>query len=113
MEIATQNMERANVLGVGINSLDMERAVETLITARIQDKKGYVCVTGVHGVSLYGGSFTWLSVIRHISTPMTHICDRVICDLNHAKHLHREQTVCVRSGQSPSLSDPFWLMAAG
>jgi N-acetylglucosaminyldiphosphoundecaprenol N-acetyl-beta-D-mannosaminyltransferase len=41
---------RANVLGVGIHALNMEsavRAVEAGIDAGI---KGYVCVTGVHGV---------------------------------------------------------------
>src|SRR5262245_21815312 len=43
-------MPRANVLGVGIHTLNMETAIaaiEAAVAARI---KGYVCVTGVHGV---------------------------------------------------------------
>jgi exopolysaccharide biosynthesis WecB/TagA/CpsF family protein len=41
---------RTNVLGVGVSSLNMERAVHTLIHARRKKICGYVCVTGVHGV---------------------------------------------------------------
>lgn len=41
---------RTNVLGVGISSLDMDRAVWLLLEARRFNRSGYVCVTGVHGV---------------------------------------------------------------
>lgn len=43
-------LPRANVLGVGIHAIDMEEAIrqsDLLIQGR---GKGYVCVTGVHGI---------------------------------------------------------------
>jgi N-acetylglucosaminyldiphosphoundecaprenol N-acetyl-beta-D-mannosaminyltransferase len=40
-----------NVLGVGVSVLDQERAREFLFDAVRQGKRGYVTVTGVHGVS--------------------------------------------------------------
>lgn len=49
MSLPTE-VPRANVLGVGVHAINMARAVE-LIDAAVQDgRKGYVCVTGVHGV---------------------------------------------------------------
>jgi len=41
---------RVNVLGVGISVLTIPRAVEVLAEAVREGRKGYVCVTGVHGV---------------------------------------------------------------
>lgn len=41
---------RANVLGVGIHSLDLESAVELMESAVTSRRRGYVCATGVHGV---------------------------------------------------------------
>lgn len=41
---------RANVLGVGIHALNMDQAVGAIEEALTSHKKGYVCVTGVHGV---------------------------------------------------------------
>jgi N-acetylglucosaminyldiphosphoundecaprenol N-acetyl-beta-D-mannosaminyltransferase len=42
---------RANVLGVGVSALNLVSAT-AVITQALRDKtKGYVCVTGVHGVS--------------------------------------------------------------
>jgi N-acetylglucosaminyldiphosphoundecaprenol N-acetyl-beta-D-mannosaminyltransferase len=45
-----KNPGRVNVLGVGVSVLNMDDATESLLTARRMDEKGYVCVTGVHGV---------------------------------------------------------------
>jgi len=42
--------ERVNVLGIGIDPVNMTSAVEELISAACAGRKGYVCVTGVHGV---------------------------------------------------------------
>ena len=42
---------RVNVLGVGVSVLDQDRAREFLFDAVRQGKRGYVTVTGVHGVS--------------------------------------------------------------
>jgi len=42
---------RVNVLGVGISAINLRTAGDS-ITAAIQEKKrGYICITGVHGVS--------------------------------------------------------------
>jgi N-acetylglucosaminyldiphosphoundecaprenol N-acetyl-beta-D-mannosaminyltransferase len=45
-----QDVKRTNVLGVGVSAINMEQAVSILLDARAQDRGGYVCVTGVHGV---------------------------------------------------------------
>jgi N-acetylglucosaminyldiphosphoundecaprenol N-acetyl-beta-D-mannosaminyltransferase len=44
-------VERVNVLGVGISVLNLQSAVEVMSTAVANDRKGYIAVTGVHGVS--------------------------------------------------------------
>jgi N-acetylglucosaminyldiphosphoundecaprenol N-acetyl-beta-D-mannosaminyltransferase len=41
---------RVNVLGVGISVLNQARALEVLAQAVERGQRGYVCVTGVHGV---------------------------------------------------------------
>ena len=43
--------KRVNVLGVGISPLNLLSAVEAFRKAIETRRKGYVCVTGVHGVS--------------------------------------------------------------
>ncbi len=43
-------IERTNVLGVGVSVLDQDRAREFLFDAIREGKRGYVTVTGVHGV---------------------------------------------------------------
>ena len=42
--------DRVNVLGVGISAVNMERAVAVITRAIENGEKGYICVTGVHGV---------------------------------------------------------------
>jgi N-acetylglucosaminyldiphosphoundecaprenol N-acetyl-beta-D-mannosaminyltransferase len=42
---------RINVLGVGVHALNLPLAVDVLREAMANRTKGYVCVTGVHGVS--------------------------------------------------------------
>jgi N-acetylglucosaminyldiphosphoundecaprenol N-acetyl-beta-D-mannosaminyltransferase len=44
------SMPRVNILGVGVNAINMPQAVDIVTTAAAQNKKGYVCVTGVHGI---------------------------------------------------------------
>jgi N-acetylglucosaminyldiphosphoundecaprenol N-acetyl-beta-D-mannosaminyltransferase len=41
---------RANVLGVGVSAIDMEAALSRCEQLIAQRGKGYVCVTGVHGI---------------------------------------------------------------
>jgi len=43
-------IDRINILGVRISILNMSRAVRVLVDAVAGDARGYVCVTGVHGV---------------------------------------------------------------
>jgi N-acetylglucosaminyldiphosphoundecaprenol N-acetyl-beta-D-mannosaminyltransferase len=43
-------LPRANVLGVGVHAVDLDRTLTALESALATGKKGYVCVTGVHGV---------------------------------------------------------------
>jgi N-acetylglucosaminyldiphosphoundecaprenol N-acetyl-beta-D-mannosaminyltransferase len=42
--------DRINVLGVGISVLDLPAAVDAIAGAVRERRKGYICVTGVHGV---------------------------------------------------------------
>jgi len=42
---------RANVLGVGVSAINMDIALAKIKQALERREKGYVCVTGVHGVS--------------------------------------------------------------
>jgi N-acetylglucosaminyldiphosphoundecaprenol N-acetyl-beta-D-mannosaminyltransferase len=42
---------RANVLGVGVSALNLDSAVSVIVQAVEQRQRGYICVTGVHGVS--------------------------------------------------------------
>jgi N-acetylglucosaminyldiphosphoundecaprenol N-acetyl-beta-D-mannosaminyltransferase len=44
------SLSRANVLGVGVHAVNMNQAVATIDQAVRNRRKGYVCVTGVHGV---------------------------------------------------------------
>jgi N-acetylglucosaminyldiphosphoundecaprenol N-acetyl-beta-D-mannosaminyltransferase len=41
---------RANVLGVGVHAIDMAAAAGLIDSAIAEGRKGYVCLTGVHGV---------------------------------------------------------------
>lgn len=41
---------KANVLGVGIDAVDMEQALGRIAEEFASGRKGYVCLTGVHGV---------------------------------------------------------------
>jgi N-acetylglucosaminyldiphosphoundecaprenol N-acetyl-beta-D-mannosaminyltransferase len=47
----TVEIEKVNVLGVGVSVLDQDRAREFLFDALQSGNRGYVTVTGVHGVS--------------------------------------------------------------
>jgi N-acetylglucosaminyldiphosphoundecaprenol N-acetyl-beta-D-mannosaminyltransferase len=44
------NLPQVNVLGIGIHALDLTEAVNVVRRALDAGTKGYVCVTGVHGV---------------------------------------------------------------
>jgi len=44
-------IERFNVLGVALHAMNLSAATEAVLEALRERRKGYVCVTGVHGVS--------------------------------------------------------------
>jgi N-acetylglucosaminyldiphosphoundecaprenol N-acetyl-beta-D-mannosaminyltransferase len=43
-------IKRINILGVGISVINLEMALAAIADAVQQRRKGYICVTGVHGV---------------------------------------------------------------
>ena len=49
-ERTEKRSDRVNVLGVGVSATSMNKAVGDLLDARIHAQRGYVCVTGVHGI---------------------------------------------------------------
>ena len=49
-ELWSEREYRANVLGLGISVLNLQRAVHMLLHDRKKNLSGYVCVTGAHGV---------------------------------------------------------------
>ena len=51
MSIPVNSIPRVNVLGVGVSVLNLTTAADALAKAIERKEKGYVCVTGVHGVS--------------------------------------------------------------
>lgn len=42
--------KRANVLGIGVSAINMEEALHLIESRLASGEKGYVCVTGVHGI---------------------------------------------------------------
>ena len=50
-EPRSESGPRVNVLGVGVGVLNLTTALDALARAVAERRKGYVCVTGVHGVS--------------------------------------------------------------
>lgn len=48
---STVEVKKVNVLGIGVSDLDQKRAREFLFDALVRGQRGYVTVTGVHGVS--------------------------------------------------------------
>ena len=43
-------LPRVNVLGVGVHAIDLQQAVGVIENAIAERQRGYLCVTGVHGV---------------------------------------------------------------
>jgi N-acetylglucosaminyldiphosphoundecaprenol N-acetyl-beta-D-mannosaminyltransferase len=62
---------RINVLGVGVHALNLPLAVEVLREAIANRTKGYVCVTGVHGVSEAQSDPEFRAILNHalLNTP--------------------------------------------
>ena len=50
IHLPTMMIQRFNVLGVALSAMDLRIATEAVLEALRARRKGYVCVTGVHGV---------------------------------------------------------------
>lgn len=46
----TNKIDQANVLGIGVDALDMNSAIAGIKSALSHRRKGYICLCGVHGV---------------------------------------------------------------
>ncbi|PWU14069.1 MAG: glycosyltransferase [Verrucomicrobia bacterium] len=62
---------RVNVLGVGVSAINLDSAVRLIAEALAQKRKGYVCVTGVHGVSEAQEDPAFREILNHafLNTP--------------------------------------------
>ena len=62
---------KINVLGVGLSELNLDLAVEKVLDALKSDTKGYICVTGVHGVSEAHADPEFREILNHalLNTP--------------------------------------------
>src|SRR4051812_39100259 len=49
--VSLMDIPRFNVLGVAMSAMDLRIATQAVLEACEQRRKGYVCVTGVHGVT--------------------------------------------------------------
>jgi N-acetylglucosaminyldiphosphoundecaprenol N-acetyl-beta-D-mannosaminyltransferase len=58
-------LERFNVLGVGLHAMNLPIATEAVLEALRERRKGYVCVTGVHGVSEAQNDPAFRAVLNH------------------------------------------------
>src|SRR4051794_16528996 len=50
MTASANSIRRVNVLGIGLSAINLDIALSTIASALERKTKGYVCVTGVHGV---------------------------------------------------------------
>jgi N-acetylglucosaminyldiphosphoundecaprenol N-acetyl-beta-D-mannosaminyltransferase len=57
--------ERINVLGVGISVLNMKAALSLIVEALEKKRKGYICVTGVHGVTEAQADASFRTILNH------------------------------------------------
>lgn len=64
-------LNRVNILGVGVHAIDMCRALELFQYAVEERKKGYVCVTGVHGIMEAQKNSAFRSILNNslLTTP--------------------------------------------
>jgi N-acetylglucosaminyldiphosphoundecaprenol N-acetyl-beta-D-mannosaminyltransferase len=63
--------EYANVLGVNVSAIDLGRAVELADRWIAADNRGYICVTGVHGVMEAQSDSEFRHILNHafLNTP--------------------------------------------
>ena len=64
-ELATNSLPRADVLGVGVHAINLAQAVEQSERLLASGGKGYVCLTGVHGVMEAQDDPEFRAVLNH------------------------------------------------
>lgn len=66
-----KSLERVDILGVGVHALDMDGALERIEKAVTSHQKGYVCVTGVHGIMEAQSDSKLRNILNHsfLTTP--------------------------------------------
>jgi N-acetylglucosaminyldiphosphoundecaprenol N-acetyl-beta-D-mannosaminyltransferase len=71
MKDKSKQTPRANVLGVGVCAINLDVAVAAVAEALDQKAKGYVCVTGVHGLSEAQRDPAFRAILNHsfLTTP--------------------------------------------
>jgi N-acetylglucosaminyldiphosphoundecaprenol N-acetyl-beta-D-mannosaminyltransferase len=57
--------KRINVLGVGISVLNLKSALAAIAAAVREKRKGYICVTGVHGVMEAQADAAFKNILNH------------------------------------------------
>jgi N-acetylglucosaminyldiphosphoundecaprenol N-acetyl-beta-D-mannosaminyltransferase len=62
---------RVNILGVGVSALSMDTALEQSIALLERGERGYVCVTGVHGIMEAQSDPQFRDILNHsfLTTP--------------------------------------------
>ena len=63
-ENAPPTVPRYNVLGVGVSVLSLAQATKLIVGVRGRPHRGYVCVTGVHGITEAGDEPTFRDVLN-------------------------------------------------
>ena len=56
---------RFNVLGVSVSAMNLSVATEAVLTAARERRKGYVCVTGVHGITEAQNDTGFRRILNH------------------------------------------------
>ena len=67
----TSNCARVNILGVGVSAIDMSAALQASEELLDGNGRGYVCVTGVHGIIEAQDDEQFRSILNHshLTTP--------------------------------------------
>jgi N-acetylglucosaminyldiphosphoundecaprenol N-acetyl-beta-D-mannosaminyltransferase len=68
---AASQFQRVNVLGVGVSAINLDTALQGIAGALAQKTRGYICVTGVHGVMEAQRDPELRSILNHsfLNTP--------------------------------------------
>jgi N-acetylglucosaminyldiphosphoundecaprenol N-acetyl-beta-D-mannosaminyltransferase len=66
-----EQFKRINILGVGLSAINLDLALAAIDSALTRKSKGYVCVTGVHGVMEAQQDENFRAILNHsfLNTP--------------------------------------------